>query len=247
MSSPEINVYVCRRPDKSVSIERRHAEVMERMAQVGPPLGFSGLELPPAPDCGNELVAVYGVKLSVRGLKFLGYYTYRGEKYQYKDQTSFDDRLRYGFKSSNKFIDYRSVLHESLPRVIEAYDAYRAFVSYDYYDLHYSKGGNHGVDKHGYPISINETYKQLLADKSIDVNGRNNIYTLRPAQYWDAELCNRALGYGPDEVVNRLQGHVLRVERLMDGVYTVLNDDFALTYEEFVAMNDRIKQILGLI
>jgi hypothetical protein len=33
----------------------------------------------------------------------------------------------------------------------------------------------------------------------------------------------------------------------MDGVYLVLNDDPQLTYEEFVAMNERYKAMLGLV
>jgi hypothetical protein len=87
----------------------------------------------------------------------------------------------------------------------------------------------------------------LREDKSIDIDGRNNIYTLRPAQYWDAELCRRALGYDPDEVIARLHGRVPRAERLMDGVYTVLNDSPEMSYADFVEMNEKIKPILGLI
>jgi hypothetical protein len=33
---------------------------------------------------------------------------------------------------------------------------------------------------------------------------------------------------------------------LMDGVYTVFSDTPDLTYEEFVAINDRFKPVLGL-
>ena len=108
-------------------------------------------------------------------------------------------------------------------------------------------GGDHGVDENGYAISTNDVYKSLAEDKSININGRNNIYTLRSAQFWDAGLCRRALGYGPDEVVNRLEGHALHAEHLMDGVYIVLSDDIALSYADFVAMNERIKPLLGLV
>ena len=64
--------------------------------------------------------------------------------------------------------------------------------------------------------------------------------------YWDAELCQRALGYDRDEVIRRLAGKVPRVDPLMDGVYVVFNDDPALSYENFVQMNQNGKALLGL-
>ena len=78
------------------------------------------------------------------------------------------------------------------------------------------------------------------------MDGRNFIYTLYPAQFWDAELCQHALGYGPDEVVARLRGKVPQVERLRNGVYLVLNDDPNLSFDEFIKMNESYKNILDL-
>ena len=81
----------------------------------------------------------------------------------------------------------------------------------------------------------------------MDIDGRNCIYTLKPAMFWDALLCRRALGYGPEEVIRRLDGRVPLVRPLMDGVYIVFNDDIGLTYAQFVEMNERNKAILGLV
>lgn len=89
-------------------------------------------------------------------------------------------------------------------------------------------------------------YNELRANPEIDVDGRNNIYTLHAAQYWDSKLCQRALEYGPDEVVMRLAGKVPKVERLGDGVYIVLNDDPAMSYDDFLSLNERCKEMLGL-
>jgi hypothetical protein len=162
---------------------------------------------------------------------------YRGERYHYQDEGKFDDNLQISFKSLNKAVDYRAVLHRHFAEVIEAFKAYRAEATFGLYHLHYCGGLK----------NTNPVYNRLLADKTIDVDGRNNIYTLEPAQYWDAELCRRALGYRPEDVVRRLRGHALKVEPLMDGVYLVLNDDPQLSYEEFVAMNERYKAMLGLV
>jgi hypothetical protein len=231
MQDAEIWMYY--RATHSESIDQRHAEFTANMSLIGRPLGFSGIGLPPAPDCGAELVAIYDVKYPTPGLWLQGSYLYRGQGYRYQDRRSYDDKVQIGFKAANKALDYRQVLSNGLPQLITAFRAYRAMTTLGLHALHYCRR--------------NPLYNRLLADQTIDVDGRNNIFTLEPAQYWDAEVCSRALGYGPDEVVRRLQGHALQANRLMDGVYLVLNDDPNLTYEDFVAMNERCKAMLGLI
>ncbi|MBR8657423.1 hypothetical protein KDH83_29315 [Achromobacter sp. Marseille-Q0513] len=220
-----------------MSIEQRHARVMDGMSRFGIPLGFKGLDLPIAPDCGDGTIATYGVKFSIKGLKFVGDYRYRGERYLYDDRGYMDEHVRYGFKVSNREINYSYVINNQVPQVVEAFEPYRTCVYYDSYAFKYQ----------GRSFEDNPTYFNLHENKSIDVDGRNNIYTLHPAQFWDAELCERALGYGPDEVIARLQGKVQDVRRLTNGVYLVLNDDPKLTYEDFVKMNEQIKPILGVI
>lgn len=249
MNGVDVELWVRYRASHAESIEQRHAEFMASMAKIGPPLGFAGLALPPAPDCKDQLAVVYGVKLSTRGLKFVGHYKYRGERYVYLDRGSFDDGIRFGFKTSNKVVEYRAVLHEHFPIIVEAYRGYKAFVEFGLYSSGYWSGSETEeipVGKDGYFIEKNPVYNRLRADPAIDLDGRNNIFTLTPAMYWDAELCRRALGYGPEEVIARLAGEVPKVQRLMDGVYVVFNDDPGLTYPEFVEMNNRYKAILGL-
>lgn len=250
MSTADVELWVFSRATRAESVEQRHAEVMERMKGIGAPLGFAGLELPLAPEFGEKVIASYRVKPSIRGLKCEGDYLYRGGTFHYEDNAKFDDSLRYGFKVSNKVIDYRAILHEQFPKVVEAFRGYRAVGDYGPYLAAYRAGSSDGelaIDAKGYFVQNNPVYNRLREDKSIDIDGRNNIYTLRPAQYWDAELCHRALGYGPEEVMTRLKGQVPRVERLMDGVYTVLNDDPGMSYKDFVEMNEQIKPVLGLI
>ena len=233
----DVEIWIRRRAAHAESIQQRHAEFMTKMSRIGPPLGFLGMNEPEVPDCGAELVAIYDVNYPIRGLWLQGSYIYRGERYEYEDRRSFDDDICIGFKTSNRSLDYGTILYDQLPLVVEAYGAYRAQASFGLHGLHYCGGVE----------NTNPVYNRLLADATIDVDGRNNIYTLEPAQYWDAELCRRALGYGPDEVIRRLHGHALRVSKLMDGAYLVLNDDPGLTYAAFVAMNERYKASLGLI
>lgn len=160
------------------------------------------------------------------------------------------DKTQYEWKLNNKYVAYYQALYENIPDIIEAFGAQTASVRCCYYD-HAYEGGYHGdndegLDEHGYSLAVNEIYNRLKADPAIHVNGWNNIYTLGPAQYWDEGRCHRALGYGPDEVIRRLSDKVPLVRPLRDGVYLVLNDNPEITYDEYYAMNIKIKAILGL-
>jgi len=248
----DITLWIAARAIKSVSIEERHTRAMARLSRIGTPLGFSGLDLPIAPDCGEHLGAAYGIKFPIRGLRFVGNYVYRGERYIYRDIAVFDDNLRYGFKTSNKALDYKVILHEHFPNVINAFEGYRAFASYAGYSSAYCGGyvpsddGVTSIDSSGHIVQNNPIYNRLIADEAVDVDGRNNIYSLEPAMYWDAELCQRALGYGRDEVIRRLNGLVPKIVPLLDGVYVVFSDNPQLSFEEFMHINTHFKVILGL-
>jgi len=235
VSEPDVTVMLFAYPNRALTIEQRHAQVMERMVKVPPPLGFEGGVLPPAPSCGDALSAGYQIKMSTKGLLCFGDYRYRGERYVYEDKASFDERITYGFRHTNKKIDYSLLVHENLPLVIEAFGAYRARISPYYHSMNYQDGEDRD----------NSPYDRLVA-QGIDVDGRGNIFTLYPAQFLGEKLCQRALGYGPDEVMRRLSGKIPRVQPVLDGVYLVFNDDLNLTQEDFNAINDTYKPILGL-
>jgi hypothetical protein len=253
ITNPKIGLWLYARADKSFSIAQRHEEFMGAMADIGAPLGFAGLKTPPAPDCGAELIASFRVKLPAPGLRFNGFYRFRGERYTYRDTRGFDEAVDYVFDVRNRHLDYRSVLKDALPRVVAAFKAYRACVIYDRYPMAYAGGffpsedGETAFDEQGCEVWNNADYNRLREDDSVDVDGRNNIYTLYPAQYWDAELCRRALGYGPDEVIRRLEGTPALATCLMDGVYVVLDDDPGLSFEAFLRMNRDYKSLLGLV
>ena len=236
MKPTNIAFYIRSRPSADESILERHAKVVSGMREVGPPLGWKGLTMPPTPDCGENLTAHYAIRYPTPGLEVGGYYSYRDEKYLSPDKAYLDDCLEFIFKSTNKHLDYSAILQRYFPEVIQAFGGYRAKVSIGVYGSTYSGGINDG----------NPIYRKLLDDPAIDVDGRNNIFTLQPAMYWDGLLCKRALGYDRDEVIRRLEGKVPQVMPLMDGVYTVFNDDPNLSYEAFVAINDTFKPILGL-
>lgn len=226
--------YMHYRATHEISIEARHAELTENMRKLPKPLGWQGIRVPPAPDCGDELGASFDVDYPIVGLDFDGRYVYRGKTYQYLDEAFFDDKAWISFAPKNTQIDYYAMLHEHLQQAMSAFGGYAGHGYFGGYVVKFE-------DLHAAEI------RELGDRPGIDVNGRNNIFTLNVVQYWDNDLCQRALGYGRDEVIRRLEGKVPLVQPLMDGVYVVFNDNPDLTFEEFCAYNDRFKPILGLV
>ncbi|QOK94729.1 hypothetical protein HF908_25725 (plasmid) [Ralstonia pseudosolanacearum] len=254
MKSAEIRLYIYHRASQDEKVEARHEMVMSEFQKFGGPLGLNQVAIPSVPDFGDGLYAGYLIRPPLyRGLAISGGYNYRGGRVILKDRAADDESISYKFKTSNKLISYKSVLHEEFERAVLAFRGYRAALFFDAYETAYcggytpSENGETAFDEKGEPVQRNLRYNELLANPEVDVDGRNNIYTLHAAQFWDAELCVRALGYGPAEVVSRLEGKVPKVNLLMDGVYVVLNDDPAMSYDDFLHMNEKYKAILGLI
>lgn len=259
-----VQVYVIKQSTWSKDIVAFHEQFINQMLKIPGPLGFEGAERRAAPEFGFEAdgtpysSALYSVKDRMRGVKFIGGYyipsVYDRLPDEERAKLHGGDDLLYEWKLTNKKIDYRFALHENLPAVIETFSGRNAIVQISgegAYELAY-QGGYHGdngpfSDEGGYAPKRNETYNRLKADPSIDVDGWNNIYTLYPAQHWDAGRCQRALGYDRDEVIRRLTGKVPLVRALRDGVYIVLNDNPEITYDEYYAMNIEYKKILGLV
>lgn len=189
--------------------------------------------VPPAPDFGKEIYAGYSVRYQNRLITCHGGYAYRNAEYLSVDKAAHDDHLFFQFDARDPKIAYNHLLQVNAPQVIEAFGAYRAVVSFFAYDVLFEQKNE-------------DTLRRLRADPTIDIDGRNNIFALETANYWDSKLCQRALGYDRDEVIRRLKGKVPRVDPLMDGVYVVFSENPDLTFEEYCAYNDALKPVLGL-
>ncbi|MHA6913328.1 hypothetical protein ACQUJO_09350 [Ralstonia pseudosolanacearum] len=255
MKSTEVRLYVYYRTNHAEAVEVRHSIVMGGLKKLNGPLGLVGVEIPATPQFGDRLYAGYMIKNpEYKGVALSGGYKYRRkeENPDLSGKASDDENISYRLKVPSKTVDYRSLLLVDFEGAISAFRGYRAVLFFDSYESAYcggyipSEDGSSAFDEKGEPVQRNEQYNKLRDDAAIDVDGRNNIYTLHAAQYWDAELCKRALGYGPDEVVTRLAGKVPKVELLGGGVYVVLNDDPTMSYDDFLSLNERYKEMLGL-
>lgn len=243
MASPEIELQMLYRAKYEEKKDDQHVRFATKLSKIGEPFGF---DIGECPKFGKDTLAFYPDKCkAVKGLRYYGMYRYKSElnREEYYSTFGKDETFEVKFRISNKELNYKEILHIHYPKLIDAYMPYKAVVYFaDYFYLYV-------VDaKQNDPM-----YQKLELNPTIKINWRNNIYTLHPAQFWDKELCELALGYSPEEVIKRLNGvkfngaPIPLVMPLLDGVYIVLNDDPKLDYETFVAMNRFYKDILGLI
>src|SRR6516162_10316059 len=127
MSDQDIELWVYHRAAHEEPIEQAYKAFTAKMAQIDSPLGFRGLDLPPAPNCEEQLrCSVEFEHPSIPDLKFQIAYIDRSPAYKYKDRSRFDDVFRIGFKAPNATLDYKKILREEFSKVIEAFQAYRA-------------------------------------------------------------------------------------------------------------------------
>jgi hypothetical protein len=241
---PDTSLYLYRRPALDDDIPVLHERTMENFKQLPPPFGIDGMVIPPVPVFKEWEIAVYSLRYPYKKFKCLSDYWRRITRYQ-EDRAMYDEVMRYHFYRHKLSFDYKAMCHEYGKGLVKAYAAYRMALNVE--ASHQYMGSTDWDYNLGKEIFENKIYERLLKNPTIDVNGRNNIYTLNVVQYWDALLCEKALGYGPEEVVRRLTGLVPRVERWLDGVYVVFSDDPHITYETFEAYNNHLKPILGLV
>lgn len=234
MTDSRLMLMTYHRPNPDQSIDERFKRIVSAMQKIEGPFSWSGLAIPPVPTIKRgDYGAWFNVKYAIRGLRHSTHFTWRNKEYLSQEHASLDDTSSWELTINHPQLDYRDILHQYLPELAAAHSAYRA--------IPYTRG--HFLD---YTKKHDAKYQSLLATPGINVDGRNNIFTLHAAQYWDAKLCQKALGYGPEEVLRRLDGQVPSVRLWMDGVYTIFNDDPDLSFEDFCAINDRFKPILGL-
>lgn len=210
------------RPKFSESIEKRHKNFLEKLSGLGTPWDLDGaLELP---DIEGELVVSVPLdKWLPKGVKGRISYALRNEKYL-EDDAQFDDSLFVEF--SNAKVDYSDLLKRIFPAYADAFGAYRAA-------LH-----DWSVTRSDWPAVV----AACDATKK-DVNGRDGVFRINAANYFDKELCLRAFGKNPQQVVSCLQGHVEEVSELAGGALIVVSYT-PLSTSEITTAGERLKELL---
>ena len=230
MKEVERTIHLYRKVDVNESMEERHKKVMEGLSKLEAPLGLKDSKIPETPDFGTELVCFYDAKnIKTKGVSIEGVYRWRGLKYVIWDE------LRYEFKITYKLIDYKKIIYEALPKVINIFDPYVA-------DIFVSSS---------YSIAYKESYKSeilKLKEKGLKIGKLKDVlFILSPVMYFNEESYNKLIKVPKEELLERLKGKANEVLLLEKGIYIIFNDKTDITYEEFVEMNNIFKPLLGLI
>lgn len=210
------------RPNFSESIEDRHNNFLRVVSDLGVPWGLNdSLKVPPI---GSELVTSVSLdKLLPVGVKGRISYALRDQKYL-EDDAQFDDTLFIEFTASK--VDYSDLLKVVFPRYIKAFGSYRSA-------LH-----DWSVTRSDWPLVV----EACEATKK-DVNGRDGVFRINAANYFDKELCFRAFGKGPRELVDSVSGCVEEVREFEDGVLIVISYN-PLSANELLSACDRLKSLV---
>ncbi|MBB1535140.1 helicase [Leptotrichia sp.] len=232
MKEVERTIHLYRKVDVNESMEERHEKVMEGLSKLGAPLGLKDSEIPEIPDFGTELICFYDAKnIKTKGVSIEGSYDWRDKRML----SACWDELRYEFKITYKLINYKKIIYEDLPKVINIFDPYVA-------DIFVSSS---------YSIAYKESYKSeilKLKEKGLKIGKLKDIlFILSPVMYFNEESYNKLIKVPKEELIERLKGKANEVQLLEKGIYIIFNDKADITYEEFVEMNNVFKPLLGLI
>ena len=232
MKEVERTIHLYRKVDVNESMEERHKKVMEGLSKLGAPLGLKDSEIPEIPDFGTELICFYDAKnIKTKGVSIEGSYDWRDKRML----SACWDELRYEFKITYKLINYKKIIYEDLPKVINIFNPYVA-------DIFVSSS---------YSIAYKESYKSeilKLKEKGLKIGKLKDIlFILSPVMYFNEESYNKLIKVPKEELLERLKGKANEVQLLEKGIYIIFNDKADITYEEFVEMNNIFKPLLGLI
>lgn len=210
------------RPDFSESIEDRHNNFLSAVSDLGIPWGLNdSLKILPI---GSELVTSVSLdKLLPVGVKGRISYALRDQKYL-EDDAQFDDALFIEFTASK--VDYSDLLKVVFPRYIKAFGSYRSA-------LH-----DWSVTRSDWPLVV----EACEATKK-DVNGRDGVFRINAANYFDKELCFRAFGKEPRELVDLIRDYVEEVREFEEGVLIVISYN-PLSVDELLSAGHRLKSLV---
>ena len=232
MQNKERTIHLYRKVDVNESMEERHEKVMKGLSKLEAPLGLKDSKIPETPDFGTELICFYDAKnVKTKGVSIEGSYDWRDERML----SACWDELHYEFKITYKLIDYKKIIYEDLPKVINIFDPYVA-------DIFVSSS---------YSIAYKESYKSeilKLKEKGLKIGELQDVlFILSPVMYFNEESYNKLIKVPKEELLEKLKGKAKGVMLLEKGIYLIFNDKADITYEEFVEMNNTFKLLLGLI
>ena len=186
------------------SIPERHTQIVAGLLQLEPPRGLKGKHPPAPPDIGAKLRVEVDLTNSLgSGNQGVLSYVLRSDKYL-RDESEFDDLMIVGCEFAQP--EFEVVVRTVFRLYIEAFTPYRATIILD-------------TQLYGQEWP---TIVRLGKDSGKDADGRDGVYRINSVNYFDRELCRRAFGLSPEEIVERLRNKVESVSILLDGVVLIV-------------------------
>ncbi len=189
----------------------------------------------------GELVVVKHLIIPGGKNRYSFKYKFRSEKFLTRDASAFDDVVTCQLEIEEP--QYSDLLHVWLPKFAVSFKCYRAQISMSEYAFDFTDWGWN--EWSGRPAT-NPAYHRIKNSAGVDIDGRNNIFTLHPAMFWDEELCINALGFGAAEVERRIKNDASHVELINGGVHIVLSTKLQMSFEDCVEMNEHFGRLLDI-
>lgn len=123
-----------------------------------------------------------------------------------KDSAEFDDVV--GFSIDPIEMDFRTFAYDVFPRLMSAFDGYYGEIADEQFIM-----------------------TDLERRRALQIDARFSIYRLAPVTLISEQLCRRAFGMTPSEVVQRLSGAVEHVSLNDSGVFLIQNSK-PLSFDE---------------
>lgn len=206
-------------------VNDRHASVIARLGNAldGTPAAFDPKRV--YFESEDELSGASDLTPAFADTKFLGAISYCPRRAIDADHGMFDDVLTITVPRSRRL--YSVFVKDLFIRIVDAFDAYRAGVSVDE-DLE---------------LSDFDEIVELSERTGKDVDGRDGVFRIGPANAFDEELCMRAFRLRAEEVVRKVQPHV-EIARLVKGKACFVVTSNLLERSEVLAIDQKFKLLL---
>jgi hypothetical protein len=150
-------------------------------------------------------------------------YAARLAGYLKRDVAQSDDFLL--LRLDTETADYKRFCSETLPRLIEIFQPYRAALETD--------------------EAVNLSDWKIVCDQSRetgrDIDGRDSVFRIWPVSFFDDLLCRRSFGIGAEEVAARAAPECERAEVLNGGAYLLVSSDLVVG----AALNDLNARVMS--
>jgi len=207
------------RATEAIDAAERHQRFFEAIRPLGAPWGGILGEAPATPVFGRNVNATANITKALGGPVRRATLSYPFRRLL-TDTASCDDVLSIVFDPTKA--DLASLVYDVIPVYVEALDAYLV----EYFD---------------------EANIDLAAEagRLRPCNPRSMVCQVGLVNFWDEELCRRALGLSPAEVVNRVRASVEHAAVVRAGAFVVVSSR-VLTPEESWKAGAAFRSILGI-